>query len=116
MGEQKRFMSRAQHSPAATTTPRSLGSGRPPSILAGDRDRSGTLGLLPDPACDFDSLCQVTLGINLRDVRLAVPQHDLGGLQAKLATDLGRRAMPQLVWRPAMSGLPLLKLGQLLSR
>ena len=36
--------------------------------------------LLPDAPHNFDAFRKVAFGVDLRDVRLAVPQYDLGGL------------------------------------
>ena len=43
--------------------------------------------ILSDSSCDFQTLSQVALGVNLCDIRLGVTENHLCRLQAKLTTD-----------------------------
>ena len=64
-----------------------------------------------NPLRHLDPLGQVALGIDLRDVRLAVAEDHLRRLQPELPADLRRGRMAELVRGPAVVALPLAQLG-----
>ena len=70
------------------------------TIGANDRPDGTSRRALPDLLHNFDSLCDVAFGVNLRDVGPSMSQNDLRGLQAELAANGRRPIVPQLVRRP----------------
>ena len=65
------------------------------------------VGALPNLLATSTARCRSIFGVNARDVRCRVSQHGLGRFDVKLPANPRRRAVPQLVRRPAMIAPPL---------
>jgi len=57
---------------------------------------------LPNPASNFQALGDVPLSVDLGDIRRAVAQDYLRGLQTELPSDLGGCCVSELIGRPAV--------------
>src|SRR5688572_21219805 len=68
-----------------------------------DRPGQGSTHLLHDARC----LGKVEFGVDLRNVRRAVPQHNTGGFEPELLSETRGGVMPKLIRGPAMRSQPL---------